>query len=108
MEIAQPEDEPIEDWRAKKVLKDALENANWKDDAKTIRIPIEGDREVKLDSRKAHETELRRLCSDEWHNNAMKINGDFVGICDDNTWVAEILEDYENRLEAFIAEKEDE
>lgn len=99
--------EPVEDWRAKTVVKETLENAEWDEANRTICLRIEGDREVELGSREALETELRRLCSDEWHNNAMKIDGEFVGLCDDSAWVSEALEDYEERLTEFFAERED-
>ena len=49
------------------------------------------------------ERELRELASDEWHNHAHTMDGEYMGICDDSTWVSEALEDYEDQIESVFA-----
>jgi hypothetical protein len=98
---------PGRNWRAQEVVKYALENADWDEGARIITLHTEEGHIIPVESREELKTELRSLCSDEWHSNAMKIDGEFVAICDDSTWVSEALEDYDDRLAKFFAAAEE-
>lgn len=100
--------ETVEDYRGKAVIAYALENAEWDETERVIQIHTEDGHDFTVSSREELETELQRLCSDEWHNNAMKIDGEFVGICDEDSWVSEALDDLEERLDAFFVEASEE
>lgn len=101
-------DDVEEDHRAREVIRLALEDAEWDDTARTVRIRTpEGDH-ITVHSREELERELRELASNEWHGHAMRIDGEYVGTCDDATWVSEALEEYEDRIESvFAADDED-
>lgn len=96
-------DDVEEDHRAREVIRLALEDAVWDEAAQTVHLRTpEGDH-ITVHSREELESELRSLASDVWHGHAMRIDGEYVGICDDATWVAEMLEDYEEQMERVFA-----
>jgi hypothetical protein len=89
---------PLENNRAREAIEYALANAEWNQETHTVRLRTKGGRSIHAGSRDDLTCSLRNLCSDEWHAYASRIDGEFVGICDDATWVDEALEPYQDQL----------
>ncbi len=95
---AERANEPVENWRAKEVVRVALENAEWDKVNRTVRMTSDSGVVTLVSTKEALESLLCQKCSEEWHGHAMKIDGEYVGTCDEATWVSEALENYGERL----------
>lgn len=90
---------PLEDIHAHAALTYALEHADWDEAGREVHLETAHGDSITVHSRDELVQELRNICSDEWHNYASKIDGEYVGICGDSTWVSEALEDYQEQIE---------
>lgn len=97
----------LEDQHAHAALTYALEHADWDEAAHEVHLETADGNSITVNSRDELVKELRSICSDEWHNHASRIDGDYVGICDDSTWVSEALDEYQEQIEKVFPEAAD-
>lgn len=99
--------EAFEGERARAAITSALEGAVWDEAAGIVRFRDFDGNQLTAHSREELENMLGELASDEWHNQALRIDGEYLGSCDEDTWVSEALEDYEEQLGKVFHERED-
>jgi hypothetical protein len=98
---------PLEDQYAHAALTYALEHADWDEAAHKVHLETADGNSITINNREELVRQLRSICSDEWHSHASRIDGEYVGICDDATWVSEALDEYQEQLEKVFPNEKD-
>lgn len=100
------DDEMFWDAATRKAVEQAMESAEWNEDAKTItlRDPDEPRMYVTVSDRDALVSHLESVAGSAFYANCPREDGEYLYACDENGVVEPVLSDHGERLDEFFAQ----
>lgn len=109
-EWTEPEPEMPWDEAAREAVVHAMEHAAWDEDARKITLFDADDDRMRwsVGNRGELEDQLAQLAASAFYANAPRDDGEFVFHCDEYSVVESVLRDYEERIDEFFNQDDDE